>query len=342
MELGFSIFTAIIQGFFLVGAIQMALFGLLCLGGMFYRPKGSYKVRARIIGLRSSDGSEGAIYYPVYEYTSRENALMRADSDSGSSGYTPDKIGQFQNIYIDPEFPERAITAGPILLIIGTILLSVGFGMGYFALGIHPFDKVSAVITSLIFLYTFFKIFGRIKPRHMRETMEAFRARKYNEFKSDKQSLTFHDRRSAEQIQRKQLIQQSKAAPVLYLISLGLLGFASWHGFNLAQKITSGTATTGIVTTLSEVRSSDGITYAPIVEYAPLSGQTLSFKDSFSSSPAAYAIGEQVAVIYNPDQPEIAMIDRGWKNWILTSICAGLGLLILSGAVKVSRASQRI
>jgi uncharacterized protein DUF3592 len=31
-------------------------------------------------------------------------------------------------------------------------------------------------------------------------------------------------------------------------------------------------------------------------------------------------VGQRVIVLYDPDEPENAMIDHGWKNWLLPGI----------------------
>ena len=68
----------------------------------------------------------------------------------------------------------------------------------------------------------------------------------------------------------------------------------------------------GLVVKLQEKDSSDGdTTYAAVVEYRDQRGENFDFVDSFSSKPPAYFAGQRVIVLYNPNDPHEAQIDRG-------------------------------
>jgi len=75
-------------------------------------------------------------------------------------------------------------------------------------------------------------------------------------------------------------------------------------------------------------RSSQGHTlYAPVVRFADGRGAVHQFRDSAASNPPAYRRGEAVAVLYDPRNPQIAMM-AGWRSHITGGILATLGLFL--------------
>jgi hypothetical protein len=63
-----------------------------------------------------------------------------------------------------------------------------------------------------------------------------------------------------------------------------------------------------VVVDLQENYDNHGSTYAPVVQFQTNSGQSIEFVSSYSSSPPAYEIGEQVIVVYPPYEPDKAII----------------------------------
>ena len=95
----------------------------------------------------------------------------------------------------------------------------------------------------------------------------------------------------------------------LILMLFGLLFFAIGSGLTMRQRSLEkqGIEAQGVVVGLQENYDSDGSTYAPIVQFR-LGNQNREFVSSYSSSPPAYEVGEQVIVVYPPDEPNKAII----------------------------------
>lgn len=59
----------------------------------------------------------------------------------------------------------------------------------------------------------------------------------------------------------------------------------------------------GTVTGLEQSRSSDSVSYYPIVSFIGINGQPVKFRSSVGSSRSSYAEGEKVEVLYSSSDP---------------------------------------
>jgi hypothetical protein len=78
--------------------------------------------------------------------------------------------------------------------------------------------------------------------------------------------------------------------------------------------------------------SSDGYTYAAVVEFK-VDGRTYKFTDSVGSNPPMHGRGDSVPVLYDPDGPRHARIDRGVWNRLLPMLVSAFGALLCSCGV---------
>jgi hypothetical protein len=70
--------------------------------------------------------------------------------------------------------------------------------------------------------------------------------------------------------------------------------------------------------------------YAPMYAYTDKDGRGHEITDSVSSNPKPYAVGEQVTMLYNPDDPTDAKVDSFWSLHLFTFIAgvfASIGLM---------------
>ncbi|SEH70836.1 Protein of unknown function [Rheinheimera pacifica] len=89
----------------------------------------------------------------------------------------------------------------------------------------------------------------------------------------------------------------------------------------------------GIVVELLVSRTSDSISYRPLVEFTAQNGQVIEFAPTAGSNPARYAQGEQVEVLYQVARPSDAKINDFFSLWGVALILAGMGaVFFLVGA----------
>jgi len=102
----------------------------------------------------------------------------------------------------------------------------------------------------------------------------------------------------------------------------------------------------GTVIDLLGERDSDGdMIYYPRVRYVTRSGNPVEFMGSVGSRPAAFDVGEPVAVLYDPAEPEEAHIDSFFQLWFAALILGVIGLVFAviggGGALAALRARPR-
>ena len=90
--------------------------------------------------------------------------------------------------------------------------------------------------------------------------------------------------------------------------------------------IATGVRTRGKVVDLASSNSSDGASvFRPVVTFE-VRGEQHTFTSSHGSKPAGYDVGDQVGVIYLPDDPAYARIDSFGSLWLGATIAGSLGL----------------
>ncbi len=78
------------------------------------------------------------------------------------------------------------------------------------------------------------------------------------------------------------------------------------------------------------------ITYTPKIEFEDLQGHKQTFISNYSSSRLQWKKGDQITIIYNPDNPKQARIKRFWPLYGLSIILAFIGATFsLSGLIFV-------
>jgi len=88
---------------------------------------------------------------------------------------------------------------------------------------------------------------------------------------------------------------------------------------------------TGFVKTyrISEDSESGGSSYCPLIEFTTKSGQTVTLDTHVCSDPAPREIGEQVTVLYDPDNIEKHQTDDFWGKYIWPFAAAAIGVFFI-------------
>jgi hypothetical protein len=115
--------------------------------------------------------------------------------------------------------------------------------------------------------------------------------------------------------------------PALFsLVGLGLLAPALWVGYRSWAFLQVAQAVPGTVIGLEWSDSDDSSGARPRVRYE-VRGEPYQITGNSWSSPPAYAIGDQVRVLYPPGQPKAAQLESWFDFWFLPALLGGIGLL---------------
>jgi hypothetical protein len=134
------------------------------------------------------------------------------------------------------------------------------------------------------------------------------------------------------------------ASLLFFFIGLVLLGWGIIAYFRQRAWIAQSTPMVGIVVELLRLRAQGdylvkrdegGIEiepkyrYRPVIRFKTHSGRTIDFIPAVSMRPAPYQVGEPVEVIFNPDEPNQAQINRFWYVWFNVFILIFFGLFTI-------------
>lgn len=111
---------------------------------------------------------------------------------------------------------------------------------------------------------------------------------------------------------------------IMLFANLFFAGFCLWGAYAgyISWKLEQeGVTTTGTVVRLEESDSAEGgcCVYSPVIEFTA-DGQTYSFDGDTATDPPAYEVGEEVSVLYHPDEPETAQINKWSERWLFPII----------------------
>lgn len=125
-------------------------------------------------------------------------------------------------------------------------------------------------------------------------------------------------------------------ALIFGVIGVAMLGGAAFFRGKTAEELRTFLPADGVVTANIATRSgrNNSTTYSAQVRFTAKDGSTVTFKESFSSNPAAHQVGDKVKVFYDPGNPQNARIDDFMNTWFLPLLLGGMGLIF--GLVGVS------
>lgn len=118
------------------------------------------------------------------------------------------------------------------------------------------------------------------------------------------------------------------ALPLALIFGLGLLGFSAKFGFSTYRLKESASIAMGVVVDYETIRSSDGKTYAPIIEFETSHGDKISFQSKMSSSRPKYALGQEIELLYDPLYPDDARINTFFALWGAAIIAGIMGAFV--------------
>jgi hypothetical protein len=304
--------------------------------------RGTSPIAGEVIGfsLGARGGSGGSSYYPVAEYVGSDGQRRFVEGSVGSSAPLH-AVGDAITILVRPDQPEKAVFKSPLTYVLGAALAAMGSGscVAFFAVFRPTTFSIASAACVVLFAAHKLRQALREKPMAFQEWRKmkerALRPRVFTE--ATKALIVWADPVALQNAVASQRRMNRFAVPVLLLAGGGLL----WLGVHLhtttATFLQTAVPSPGIVVALATNASSDGDTYAPVVEFEA-GGRTYRFKDSVSSNPPSYRRGDPVRVLHDPADPANARIDRGLWNKAIPILVAVFGaLLCLVGVWMLKR-----
>jgi len=307
--------------------------------------RGTVPVPGEVVGFSNAKSAAGApSYRAVASYVGPDGRTRYVESSVGSSAPLA-SVGDSVTVLVRPEEPEHAALQSPLSYVIGAAIAAMG--------------AVSCVVFFAVFRLTTFSVgtavavvgWGAWKMRgSLRDKPMSLQAWKQYKDGSLRPRVFTEERKSdipwvAQDALDAAVAAQRRAnrfaVPTLLICGVGLLVLGAYLHTRTETFLAKAVRAPGVVVSLATNHSSDGDTYAPVVEFAQ-AGHLYEFKDSVSSRPASYRVGQAVVVLYDPANARDARIDRGVWNRAVPILVGAAGVLLCAlGTWVLRRRSSR-
>ncbi|HEV8337139.1 MAG TPA: DUF3592 domain-containing protein [Candidatus Polarisedimenticolia bacterium] len=311
--------------FLWVGIPFIAVGALIVLGEMKAR-RGAIAVRGRVVGFSSQPGDSGNSYHVVAEYEGLDGRGRLIESAIGCS-VPISRVGDALQVLVRPEEPDNALVKSSATYVLGITLASMGAVCCWIFFATFRADLFSILTSVGVTAFGAYKVRGLATkaPVSLRAWMalkdKAIRGRVVAA--ESRGQIAWADAATLQAAIRRQQRTNRFAWPVLVLGGAGLLVLGLHLHRSTSAFLARAVPATGRVVELAENDSSDGVTYAPVVEFETR-GERHRFKDTVSSNPPSYRTGDVVQVFYDPAEARKARVDRGsgigpslswWERW---------------------------
>ena len=85
--------------------------------------------------------------------------------------------------------------------------------------------------------------------------------------------------------------------------------------------------TKGTVIRMVSSSGSDGISYAPVFQFKSINGATIEVAEKLYSNPPQFKTGQEVDILYDPQDPQHARVNKGFNLYFTPALLGGMGLL---------------
>jgi hypothetical protein len=96
-----------------------------------------------------------------------------------------------------------------------------------------------------------------------------------------------------------------------------------------------------IVSHSDDADQHESITYAPVFNFKAADGASYTVSSDAGSSPAGFAVGEAVRVLYSPSNPARARIDSFAQLWFTSLIFGCLGVGAIAAGLLLLRLERK-
>lgn len=136
---------------------------------------------------------------------------------------------------------------------------------------------------------------------------------------------------------------------LLAAAALSAIGTVAWVASRV-MFLADAERTTGTVVALREdqrkpvstFEEPEGVTFTPIVTFRDERGREHRFASAGGSNPPSQDVGEQVEVVYDPDDPADAELAGFWSLWLGPLLLGTLTLAMLGGAAIFRRLERAV
>ncbi|HWE25667.1 MAG TPA: DUF3592 domain-containing protein, partial [Myxococcales bacterium] len=312
---------------FLFAGLPFVAVGVLIVVSEVRARRGAAAVSGTIVGF--STGTRDGYYHCVAEYVALDGVSRYIESSIGSSAPLG-AVGDNITVLLKEGHPEQASIQSPLSYVLGVIVAAMGIASCAVFFVTFRATTLSIAGAAVVTALTTYQLLGAKRSKSIsldewREKRNALRPRVYTE--ANKSEIRWADRETVDAAIARQQKANRFAIPILLVAGVGLLVLGAYLHRSTEAFLAKALPAEGRVVDLAASDSSDSTTYAPVVEFE-VNDRTYRFRDSVGSNPPSYRRGDEVKVLYDPDRPSHARIDRGRWNRAVPLLVGAFGALL--------------
>jgi len=318
---------------FLIAGLPIFSIGLYLVADHIRYVNKALETQGRIIGFKTSKGSKDTIFYrPVVRcYIGSVNEFTSTYGSAKPQYQIGDTVPV---LYVEGKEPRiksmLPYIMGFVLMVMGGISTAVYISMFRFT-----FWYIGASVLILVLL----ALAARKKMKsHGIDSIDELKD-KIKSHDPENNEKRDHIISNPEEIKRIGIRQQKTlkiVGPVFLLFGIGATVGAIYLGVQRYDFLEKSVSAYGTVVDMHISRSNDGSSYYPVVEFSPSgSFEVFTFRHDVGSNPPSYRRGEQVDVLYLPDNPEDAIIDAGLFNWAAPVFVILFGIVFTAAGFSI-------
>jgi len=355
-------YMGIALGFMAIGSL-----GLVVLSVLYIKHKAEKAGQALGDGQKKIQSYKGEVYYPVYEYQDMNGERIEQVGKMGGNSFLNIMPGKRVRLLMLPDRPEQVKNSSWLFLILGTTFVLPGIFLLYMAF--TQFENTPIALLFVLIIVGVVALRARSGIKALKEKLSGMdmdgsgvsSLGSHVESDSTNRSpnilavLTQGAKLgknarllSAEEVSvrvKKQALQASTIGYIVLFLALGCSVGSYFTGLDMLDLSLKGQSGVGKVVDINSRRSSStsggssGYSYYAVVSFNDAQGEKVRFEDGVGSSHPFYDMGDDVDVLYDPDRPIDAIIDRGLLNWGLSGgLALGALLLLLLGVNTLKQA----
>jgi hypothetical protein len=304
--------------------------------------RGTQSVPARVIGFSKgrTKSQTAPSFHSVAEYVGLDGRTYYIEGAIGSS-VPLHVVGEAVTVLVHPTQSGQAVFKSALSFLLGAAIAAMGaISLATFWLTFRPnrFSLIMALVVSCGLTYKIKQVWRKtpLSFEQWREYKQQIVSPRVftNESKGE---IVWADPISVRVAKEHYQKANRFAIPLLLVLGAAFLIFGQLSYKRTEAFLQGADRVRGEVIDLKETESDDSSTYAAVVEYF-VDGQRYKLVDRFSSNPPAYEEGQPVVVVYRPDNPAEAQIDRGrWNHWLAILLGSSGGLFVLLGLCSARR-----
>jgi Protein of unknown function (DUF3592) len=131
------------------------------------------------------------------------------------------------------------------------------------------------------------------------------------------------------------------AARLLMALGVGCLLLAAWLAYKTLNFSGNALTATGEVVSHREIPDGDSTRYIPRIRFVTANGEIITVSGQLAGTSKRFAVGDQVPMVYDPQEPMHARVALFVDNWLGPLLAAIIGAVGVSGGLLVRRAVRR-